>query len=249
MLREDTTQKLVDTFTKIDESTKLSLANIENPLLLGLIALAISEDRAGCKYLSADEIVAALEATSISVNKNSIVKAFARAGKKINQRMEDGETLYRIMIPGRKEVELLTRQDALTIAYIEGGKPRTARKILSEILQGLSGEVRICDPYYGIRTLDALDYILPKCNVRFLSSQTSENLIKLHGAINDFKREHQNTEFRLSAEPKALHDRYILSSESLYLLGHGIKDIGNKESFIVGISKDYAEDVLESLSG
>ncbi len=99
----------------------------------------------------------------------------------------------------------------------------------------------------GLDTLDALDYIPVKSNVKFLSSQTSESTVKLNGAISDFKREHPNSEFRLFPDPKTLHDRYILSGDSLLLLGHGIKDIGNEKSFIIGISADYAEDVIKGI--
>jgi hypothetical protein len=44
-----------------------------------------------------------------------------------------------------------------------------------------------------------------------------------------------------------LHDRYILSDDQLILLGHGLKDIGNKDSFAIRIPKTMAEDLLKTV--
>ena len=109
------------------------------------------------------------------------------------------------------------------------------------------GEARICDPYYGVRSLESLAVIPSNSHVRFLTSHTSEKASSLSGPLSDFKREHPNVEIRILPPPNTLHDRYLLTDENLLLLGHGIKDIGNKESFIITISKSYANDLLTDL--
>jgi hypothetical protein len=151
------------------------------------------------------------------------------------------------MTLGRREVEPLLQRGGINVQYIEGGKPRTARKVLAELVQSFKGEVSICDPYYGLRTLDALDAIPKSCTVHFLTAQTSENSAKLTGPISDFKRERPKVELRLFPNPKDLHDRYILSSQTLLILGQGIKDIGNKESFVIAVSADYAPDLIATM--
>jgi hypothetical protein len=108
---------------------------------------------------------------------------------------------------------------------------------LKEIFNDLKGVVRICDPYYGIRTLDALDYIPKRCTIKFLSVNASGSARKLAGAIKDFKKERPNTEFRLAGKDAGLHDRYVVTSSSLIILGHGLKDIGGKESFLIALDK------------
>lgn len=239
---------LLEVFENLEEPIKQLLADIRSPLILGLATLFLSESRAQRLYLSSEHIVAALEAAGVAVKRAQIANAFSRAGNKISRKMIEDETCYRLMTSGRREVvNLFELPGEISVSYIEGGKPRTARKLLADVLVSLSGEVRVCDPYYGLRTLDALEMIPPTCNVRFLTAQTTEKPIKLSGAIIDFKREHPNIELRLFPDPKTLHDRYVLSNDLLLILGHGIKDIGNKESFVVSISKDYAGDLLESL--
>lgn len=60
----------------------------------------------------------------------------------------------------------------------------------------------------------------------------------------DFTKERPNAEFRIVSDPKALHDRYVLSSKKFLLLGHGLKDIGGRESFLVELSRDIAADLI-----
>jgi hypothetical protein len=119
---------------------------------------------------------------------------------------------------------------------------------LAELLSGLSGIARICDPYFGLRTLETIDHIPPKTNIRFLTSKTNESMPKARGAFHDFSKQRKNVEFRLLPPPNDLHDRYVLTDDELLLVGHGLKDIGNKESFVIRIEKTLAPDLLESLA-
>ncbi len=242
------TPRLLEVFENLEETTKQLLADVKSPLILGLATLTLAESKAQRQYMPVEHIVAALEAAGVAVKSTQISKAFSRAGNKISRKILEGETCYRIMTSGRREVETLFESEGeINVSYIEGGKPRTARKLLADILSSLTGEVKVCDPYYGLRTLDALEMIPATCTVKFLTAQTTEKPIKLLGAIADFKRERPNTELRIFPDPKSLHDRYVLSNRLLLILGHGIKDIGNKESFVVSISNDYAGDLIESL--
>jgi hypothetical protein len=238
---------LLSVFENLDEDTKEVLADLESPLLLGLAALLVSESQAQRQYLSAEHIVAALEAAGVAVTRNQIVRAFSKAGNKINRKILEGDLYYRIMTKGKRQIEPYIQTGEISVSYIHEGKPRTARKILSQLFNNLKGVIRVCDPYYGIRSLEALEMIPEFCKVRFLSSQSSENAIKLSNAIDDFKKEHSNIEIRVFAASKSIHDRYVLSEESLLILGHGIKDIGNKESFVINISREHAEDLLVDL--
>jgi hypothetical protein len=239
---------LLEVFQHIEEPTKQMLADIKSPLVLGLTTLFIAESKAQRPYMSTEHIVAALEAAGVAVKRNQIANAFSRAGNKISRKILEGENCYHLMTSGRRDVEkLFEAKGEIEVSYVEGGKPRTARKFLAELLATFSGEVKVCDPYYGLRTLDTLEMIPATCTVKFLTAQTPEKAIKLSGAITDFKKERPKTELRIFPDPKTLHDRYILSNNLLLILGQGIKDIGNKESFIISIASEYAGDLIEGL--
>lgn len=70
----------------------------------------------------------------------------------------------------------------------------------------------------------------------------------LSGPLSDFKSEHSNVEIRVLPPPNALHDRYIITSDKLLLMGHGLKDIGTKDSFMVEISVSYAPDLVAGIT-
>jgi hypothetical protein len=239
---------LLATFEQLDALTRDTLADIKNHLHLGLAALMLGEDKAGHSTMSGEQIVACLEAAGVRLEKAQIVKAFKRADDRISRKTIDDETQYKLMTAGRREVEPLLNVGTIGVSFVEAGRPRTARKNLQDLFSGLTGTIRLCDPYYGVRSLDVLEMIPLPCSVRFLTSRPTENEAKIKVAIGYFKTEHPNTEFRVYPPPAPMHDRYLLSGDVLLLLGHGITDIGNKESFVVNISKEYAGDLIQELA-
>jgi hypothetical protein len=238
---------LLDAFSSLEQPLKQKLASIKSPLTLGLATLVIAEDMKIRDYMSAEHIVAALEAAGVAVKKTKILRAFARAGGRVSRKIIDEEIHYKVMTQGRNEASPMLDTGALQIFYIDAGKPRTARKMLQEVFSKMRGEIRICDPYYGIRTLDVLEMIDKNCKVNFLTAQTNEKINKLSGPFGDFKREWPKVEMRRYTNQKELHDRYVLCSDYLLILGHGIKDIGNKESFVIRIDSSYASDLINNI--
>lgn len=51
-------------------------------------------------------------------------------------------------------------------------------------------------------------------------------------------------EIRVAANAGDLHDRYVLSDAKILIVGHGLKDIGGKESFIIMLPRALAADLL-----
>lgn len=61
----------------------------------------------------------------------------------------------------------------------------------------------------------------------------------------DFKKEKPNAEIRIYNNSE-LHDRYIIAKGEMWLIGHGLKDLGTKESFIIRMGKDI-KDSMETI--
>lgn len=237
---------LLETFATLDLSLRNALADISSPLLLALAGLHLARTHAKVDGLTSEHVVACLEAAGVAVTKRSVERALARAGGRVaRRRTAEGEPSYRLMLKGEREVSPLLALGPLQVIRFDGSKPRSARLEIGQLLGGLSGTIRICDPYYGLRTLDTLESIPTSATVRFLSSRTNEAGAKLSNAIRDFRRERPKVDLRAAAQPSALHDRYVLSSSSLLLVGHGLKDIGAKESFAVVLDRHLAPDLLD----
>lgn len=188
---------LLNSFRKLDLATRNILADIDSPLQLGLVTLTLAEDHAKLEYLSLEHILAALEAAGVAVKRKQLARAMARAGNRVGRKEIEGEPHYKVMTRGRREAERLLTVGSLDLIYVERDRPRTARHRLEEILRHLSGTVRVCDPYYGVRTLEALEMFPPNCVVRFLTATTSESTARLRGPFRDFKRERPRMELRL----------------------------------------------------
>ncbi len=133
------------------------------------------------------------------------------------------------------------------VVQIDAGKPRTAHLEVAKLLQPLMGEVRICDPYYGTGSLLRLDELAKAKAIRFLTQKAdSREQTLLPKAIQEFVRERPQFEFRRHG-PNDLHDRFIITDDCLILLGHGLKDIGNKDSFVVKLDRGLAADVIDNV--
>jgi len=237
---------ILSCFEKLPEEIKLALDEIDSPMRLGLCALIIAAD-CGQAYLSIDEIAEVLDSAGIHAEREKLVKGFARAGKRLSRKQMDGVTKYKAMIRARRELEGYVSEGPIELIYVEAGTPRKARKQLRGILEGLSGVVRILDPYYGKRTLDVLELIPDSCEVRFLTAKTRENEARLGRAIADFRQEHPAKYLRIYPRPREIHDRYIIDDRELLIIGHGLKDIGNRESFIIRIDESIAGGIVRQI--
>lgn len=238
-------KSLLETFENLDATTKHTLADIVSPRILAFLALEIAESRCGIDRLTSEHIVACLEAAGVAVKKLSINRALAGASGYISTKKEENETSYKLMTKGKREIEQALGGEKITVVRVEKNQPRSARIKLGDILKGLNGAVKICDPYYGVRTLDLLDNIPANIKVQFLTSKTNESGRKLEGAMKDFKKECPNIEFRIAKEDAGLHDRFVITNNLILILGHGFKDVGGKESFIIRLDKELVPDLIE----
>jgi hypothetical protein len=134
-----------------------------------------------------------------------------------------------------------------TVVQIEAGKPWTAHIEATKVLQTLSGDVRICDPYYGQGSLMRIAELTSATSVKLLTKTAdSKERAYLPKAIQDFVREHTAVELR-EYSGNDIHDRYIVTNDDFVILGHGLKDIGNKESFVVRLPRKLVGDTIDTL--
>lgn len=239
---------LLADFAALDSNLREALADATSPLDLALATLLVARDRCGTETLTAEHMVAALEAAGIAAKRSALVKALARAGNRISRKASREGTVYRLMLLGERQARALLSRGNLQVLRFDGTAPRSAKQCITDLLAGLSGTVRICDPYYGLRTLDVLDALPAHAAVRFLTARTSEAGPKLTSALKDFRKERPRVEFRVASIPSDLHDRYVVSPDSLLLVGHGLKDVGSKESFVVVLNKALAADLIDAIT-
>jgi hypothetical protein len=83
------------------------------------------------------------------------------------------------------------------VLFIKGRKPWTAQRSLQKVFENVSGELRICDPYYGRNTLVSLD-LLKHCKpIKFLTKNAdSRETQTITSTLQLWKSEHGDVEFR-----------------------------------------------------
>ena len=221
----------------------------ESPLEAGLWCLYVSKKNLGVDYLSFEAIETILrEFLDISITAKQLKKAFAPAGRKLIKNT-NGE--YKISGIGEAYLRSLKKDEPLNVVYINPDKPRTAKKSLENLVKSIPKNfLLICDPYYGLKTLEVLEaFAKYHKEIKFLTCKMGggEKAATLNRAIADFKKECKRVETRLVAG-NDLHDRYIIAKDRFFIIGHGIKDLGNKESLIVVVEDRYGKDIRKTIT-
>jgi hypothetical protein len=237
-------------FAEVDTSDFPDFYSYEKPLERGLWILWVAKEKLGIKRLTTEEIASVIrDVKEVGIEARSITNSFNKSGNKIHTYHEGGQVYFEIMKLGKDHLISQVKEVSIQVVYFEPGKPYTSKRLLSKnILGSLKGELRIVDPYCSERTLDILRNIKNE-HVKFvtrmdnLREKEKERFLR---ELQDFESEKPNVEFR--NYPSAdIHDRYIISSDSLVVLGHSIKDLGCKESFAITLNKDMNKNIVEAV--
>ena len=250
-------------FRDIDTSDFPDFYSYARILDKGLWVLWVAKEKLRRKKLTAIEVASILrDAKEVSIQPFAIAQSFKRAGQKIHIHHEARLTFYEIMKAGKDHlwtvagealvgesatVGAVAGKDEVQVFYFEAGKKYTPKRLLAkDILAGLTGELRIVDPYCSERTLDCLRDIKGR-PVKFLTKLPQKAKERFLRELQDFKSEYPAMEFR-DYPNTDLHDRYIISPSSLVILGHSIKDLGGKESFAIVLNEEISRNLIEALS-
>lgn len=241
---------IIKKFKEIVTSDFPDFYNYSNPLEMGLWVLWIAKDKLGIKKLTSEQIALVIrDVKEISIDAKSINNSFSPAKGKIHSYRENGEVYFEIMKPGKDHLLSLIRRGSVEAFYFEPGKKYSTKKMLSRgILEDLKGKLKIVDPYCGERTLDILRDVKNKTiefltRVENLSEKEKNRFLR---ELQDFKSECPTVEFR-NYPHTDIHDRYVISENSLVILGHSLKDLGSKESFVIVLNKESSKNIVEAL--
>ena len=220
-------------------------------LELGLWCLFVSKTKFDSEYLTYDKIENILaDYLDIPMTSAKLKKSFAPAfGTKIIKR-KDAEGC-KISATGEAHLKALNKSEHLNVIYVNPAKPREASKNLEGLIKTIpKGELLICDPFYGINTLDVLEeFVAHHTSIRFLTKQrgAKEKSTALATAIAKFNKQHSaKVEMRVAAT-RDFHDRYIISTNTFLIIGHGLMDLGSKESLIVVVPDQSGRDIRRTL--
>jgi len=223
---------------------------ISKPLEAGLWCLLVSKQKFNNEYIGGKDIENILiNYLDIKIGAIQVKRAFARAGNKIFKNPQDDS--YKICKPGEDYLKSLKKDEPISVFYLKSSKPIQAKHTLEALVKNIPrGELRICDPFYGTATFHVLEMILKyHKKVKFLTAALGgrEKKSNVQQIIKDFKKEYKSQIEIKTAVKNDTHDRYIIANNLFFIIGQGIKDLGNKESLIVAVEDKYGRDIRKIL--
>jgi hypothetical protein len=239
--------EILDHFKGLDFDLKKQLSRITSPLILGSFVLDSASTKFGVELLDEDEICEAIEQLGIASKPISIRNAFSKAGDKIIKKRICDRVFYKLSTRGKIGLQNKINLDYPQIYYLEKGKPYSNRQKLDLLLKQLVGDILICDPYFGEKSILSCSQLLNSKTIKFLTCPILKNVVNLKNLCNDFKKEKPSFDIRIFINPLELHDRYIISDGKTIIIGHGIKDIGTRESFLFVLENNYYKDFSTGL--
>ena len=180
----------------------------------------------------------------ISTSRQTVQAALTQAAKNKLCHHESGK--FKLMKSGQDE--LLKQMRKSRVTFLEPGKPFSAGVELGNIFSQMSGVARFTDPYVDEKTLEIIHrhFADTHLSVRILTSHI-KNGSRFKRDLDKMKVEGMDIEVRKIAQG-VLHDRYFMDDKHFWLSGNSLNHLGNKESFIVLLSDDIRQNMLQTFS-
>jgi hypothetical protein len=165
---------------------------------------------------------------------------FGSARELVQRRRKEGRWHYRPL--GGAVLALRPEQeDAITLVDPDQAVQATIR--LHDVLAGLSGTIRLCDPYLDDVSLEHLASAPRGSRVAILTSNIRDSG-KLRRLLGAFRTEGRVVEIR-TARAGVLHDRYIIDDPSMLIMGTSLNGYGKKQSFLIRAGADLRQQMLK----
>ncbi len=220
-----------------------------------LWVLRASKDAHLATSLTAKEVHALLSEHEVACTSESIAVALTRANHKtvIQSVGPDHVLRYSISQAGRMLLDETDPQQGIEVWRAEPGNPWRGWQKLEELARSLEGPLRVTDPYYAEKSLYTIETLSERREaVRFLTCKAGtrkggKSPAALDSQAGTLVRSKRNVEIKRVPAPAPFHDRYILSENSLVLIGQGLADLGEKEAFVVSFPRSDVSDLASEL--
>jgi hypothetical protein len=175
---------------------------------------------------------------SIDAPRQRVEGILSRETRTVAKRKKSGRKGYQLMKSGM--VQLDTIDTAVT--FIEPTQAFTKLRELHSILGALAGDLRVCDPYVEMRTLDMLAECAKASAIQLLTvnvkqaagfKQAAKAFVAEHGIALDVR----------TLPPGFLHDRFLIHDGGMLLFGTSLNGLGLKQSFVVALGEDIRASV------
>jgi hypothetical protein len=216
----------------------MNINQFTNDLDISLYVLLKQKEIDG-KYLTASDITSILiNQYGIKIHPNRIHSLFEKNLTYIDRKKKSKVWNYQILDEGIQK--LSSSSKSLLIDPLNSVQ---ATIHLHDILKSLSGDIKICDPYFDYKSLEHLHAISYKNSISILTYNIKDSGT-LKRLLQSYQTEKYNITIKVASNP-ILHDRYIIDDKKLFLLGTSLNGIGKKQSFIIDMSENIRLSTLQ----
>jgi hypothetical protein len=233
-----TAQSVTDAFRSADTSDLTDLAALEERHKV-LWVLKLGRDL-GIEVMSPSEVSNVLrDVHGYDVPRQRIEAMLASETGTVARRRRDKRRVYQLMAPGVEELEGARS----TVVFIDPTRGFSGLRESQALLGEMTGEVRACDPYADLKTLDMLAECASATGIRLLTHNVKSKA-GFKQAVRAFTAEHGKQLDVAIAPPKVLHDRYAIHDDGMIVFGTSLNSLGAKQSFVIAMGQDIRATVL-----
>lgn len=236
---------MIQRFEAADVTDLPALGAMRDDAARAYWVLLVGRDRADQARMTAHEIAMVLQDVyGVVVPRQRITGLFGRERRTIARRRRGRQREYQLMDAGAQ----IVLGAGSSVVFIQPEEALSGIRTVEAMLESLTGNVRVCDPWVDGRTLDLLGMATHATALRLLTA----NITKPAPFARDlraFRREHTvPIEVRVSPQ-KVLHDRYAIDDTGMLILGTSLNNIGAKQTFVVSTGADVRSLALTAFDG
>lgn len=175
---------------------------------------------------------------SIDVPRQRVEGILSRETGTVAKRKRSGKRAYQLMNTGTKQLDTI----GTAVTFIEPTQAYTKLREVHAILGSVPGDLRVCDPYVEMRTLDMLAECKKADSIRLLTVNVKQPA-GFNQAAKAFVTEHGIALDVSTLPPGVLHDRFLIHDDGMLMFGTSLNGLGLKQSFVVALGEDIRASV------
>lgn len=142
-----------------------------------------------------------------------------------------------LSVKGLKTVKMLLAGEFGTKTFLlKSGETFSGRRLLEEmIFSRLKDNVKICDPYVDVNTIDLFRVVTNKTKIRLLTSNISSER-QVVTETRNFMTQYPSITIDIGIDKKkTLHDRYLIFHEGAVSFGTSLNHLGRRDTIVLSL--------------
>lgn len=152
-----------------------------------------------------------------------------------------------LSVKGLKTVKMLLAGEFGTKTFlVKSGETFSGRRLLEEmIFSRLRDDVKVCDPYVDVNTIDLFRVVTNQTKIRLLTSNVSSER-QVATETRNFMTQYPNVTIDIGIDRnRTLHDRYLIFHEGAVSFGTSLNHLGNRDTIVSWLPDDVKEALSE----